>query len=68
LRPDAAPPPKPRAIRPEKRTRVIIDADAKNEADDQFAIVHALLTPSFELHGIVPAHIHPTKPISLRRM
>src|SRR5688572_4568172 len=41
---------------PEKRTRVIIDTDAQNEADDQFAIVHALLTPSFELHGIVPAH------------
>jgi purine nucleosidase len=25
------------------RRRVIIDTDAKNEADDQFAIVHALL-------------------------
>ena len=41
---------------PEKRARVIVNTDAKNEADDQFAIVHALLTPSFELHGIVPAH------------
>ena len=40
----------------EKRTRVIVNADAKNEADDQYAIVHALLTPSFELHGIIPAH------------
>ena len=40
----------------EKKTRVIIDTDAKNEADDQYAIVHALLTPSFELHGIIPAH------------
>jgi hypothetical protein len=39
-----------------RRTRVIINTDAKNEADDQFAIVHALLTPSFELHGIIPAH------------
>jgi purine nucleosidase len=28
------------------RRRVIIDTDAKNEADDQFAIVHALLSPS----------------------
>jgi inosine-uridine nucleoside N-ribohydrolase len=44
-----------------KRTRVIIDTDAKNEADDQFAIVHALLTPSFELHGIVPAHFGSAK-------
>lgn len=41
---------------PEKRARVIIDTDAKNEADDQFCIVQALLTPSFELHGIIPAH------------
>jgi inosine-uridine nucleoside N-ribohydrolase len=41
---------------PAKRLRVIVNSDAKNEADDQFAIVHALLTPSFELHGIIPAH------------
>lgn len=40
----------------EKRARVLISTDAKNEADDQFAIVHALLTPSFEVTGIVPAH------------
>jgi inosine-uridine nucleoside N-ribohydrolase len=39
-----------------KRTRVIVNTDAKNEADDQFAIVHALLTPSFEVHGVIPAH------------
>jgi purine nucleosidase len=39
-----------------KRARVIVNTDAKNEADDQFAIVHALLTPSFEIHGIIPAH------------
>jgi inosine-uridine nucleoside N-ribohydrolase len=50
-----------------KRTRVLIDTDAKNEADDQFAIVHALLTPSFELHGLVPAHFGTTKsPTSLQ--
>ena len=36
--------------------RVIINTDAKNEADDQYAIVHALLTPSFEVHGVIPAH------------
>ena len=40
----------------DKRSRVIINTDAKNEADDQYAIVHGLLTPTFELHGIVPAH------------
>ncbi len=41
---------------PQKLARVIINTDAKNEADDQYAIVHGLLTPMFELHGIVPAH------------
>jgi purine nucleosidase len=39
-----------------KRVRVILNTDAKNEADDQYAIVHTLLTPLFELHGIIPAH------------
>jgi inosine-uridine nucleoside N-ribohydrolase len=41
---------------PEVKRRVIVNTDAKNEADDQYAIVHAVLTPSFELHGIIPAH------------
>lgn len=40
----------------EKKARVILNTDAKNEVDDQFAIVHTLLTQSFELHGIIPAH------------
>jgi len=44
------------AYPPEVKQRVIINTDAKNEADDQYAIVHAVLTPSFELHGIIPAH------------
>ena len=43
------------AFPPEARKRVIVNTDAKNEADDQYAIVHAVLTPSFELHGIIPA-------------
>ena len=41
---------------PANRVRVILNTDAKNEADDQYAIVHAILTPLFELHGIIPAH------------
>ena len=41
---------------PDKMTRVIISSDVKNEADDQYAIVHALLSPSLEIHGISPAH------------
>jgi inosine-uridine nucleoside N-ribohydrolase len=44
------------SLPPEKMARVIINTDAKNEADDQYAIVHGLLTPMFDLHGIVPAH------------
>jgi purine nucleosidase len=38
------------------RRRVIINTDAKNEADDQFAIVHALLSPSLEVDGLIAAH------------
>jgi hypothetical protein len=44
------------AAAPEKMHRVIVNTMRKNEADDQYAIVHALLTPSFDLHGIIPAH------------
>ncbi len=39
-----------------KKVRVILSTDLKNEVDDQFAMVHALLTQSFDLRGIVPAH------------
>lgn len=39
-----------------KKIRLIINSDAKNEADDQFAIVHALLTPQFIVKGIIGAH------------
>jgi inosine-uridine nucleoside N-ribohydrolase len=39
-----------------KKIRLIINTDAKNEADDQFAIVHALLTPRFIIKGIIAAH------------
>jgi len=36
--------------------RIIVNTDAKNEADDQFAIVHALLSPTLEVRGLIPAH------------
>jgi purine nucleosidase len=39
-----------------KKARVIINTDTKAEADDQYAIVHGLLTPTFEIHGIIAAH------------
>ena len=39
-----------------KRVRVIVDTDCKNEADDQFALAHHLMTPRFDVRGIVAAH------------
>lgn len=36
--------------------RVIVNTDAKNEADDQYAIVHALLSPKFDNRGLIAAH------------
>lgn len=38
------------------RIRVLIDTDAKNEADDQYAIMHFLLSPMFDVCGIVATH------------
>lgn len=38
------------------RRRLIVDTDAKNEADDQFAIVHALLSPTLDVRGLIAAH------------
>lgn len=40
----------------EKIIRLIINTDAKNEADDQFAIVQAMLSPKFEHVGMIAAH------------
>lgn len=40
----------------EKQVRVITDTDAKNEADDQFAIAQALLSPKFDNVGFIGAH------------
>lgn len=42
---------------PEKRkVRYIIHADAKNEADDQYTIVHALMMDKFDVRGIIAGH------------
>ena len=40
----------------EKRIRVIVDTDAACEADDPFAIAHALMTKKFEVKGILAEH------------
>lgn len=41
-----------------KKIRVIIDTDAACEADDPFAIVHALLSPKLIVEGIIAEHFH----------
>ncbi len=40
----------------EKRVRYIIHSDAKNEADDQFTIAHALMTDKLDIKGIIGGH------------
>lgn len=44
------------AVPQEKQVRLITDTDAKNEADDQFAVVQALLSPKMDNVGLIAAH------------
>lgn len=44
------------AIPKGKQLRVIISTDAKNEADDQYAIVHSILSPRLDVRGVIAAH------------
>ena len=39
-----------------KKVRMIVHTDCKNEADDQFALAHHLMTPKFIVEGIVAGH------------
>ncbi|MBS5521867.1 MAG: nucleoside hydrolase [Clostridiales bacterium] len=39
-----------------KKIRVIVHTDCKNEADDQFALAHHLMTPKFIIPGIIAGH------------
>ena len=39
-----------------KKIRVIVDTDAACEADDPFAIVHALLSPKLIVKGVIAEH------------
>ena len=45
-----------------KQVRVLISSDVKNEADDQYAIVHQLLTPMFDVRAVVAAHFESKAP------
>jgi len=42
-------------MKPDRR-RIILDTDAKNEADDQYAVVHALLSDSLDVRALIAAH------------
>ncbi|EHD21099.1 MULTISPECIES: nucleoside hydrolase [Brenneria] len=49
-----------------KQIRVVISADAKNEADDDFAVAHAVLTPTMKVKGLIAAHYARTAPMMKR--
>lgn len=40
----------------QKKIRMIVHTDCKNEADDQFALAHHLMTPKFDVVGIIAGH------------
>ena len=42
----------------QKKVRMIIYTDCKNEADDQFAVAHHLMTPKFIVKGITAGHFN----------
>lgn len=41
-----------------KKVRMIVCTDCKNEADDQFAVAHHLMTPKFIVKGIIAGHFN----------
>ena len=57
-----APKSMPYTVPVEKQYRVILSMDTANEVDDALAIVHALLTPQFDVKGIVAAHFRTKLP------
>lgn len=42
----------------QKKVRVIVHTDCKNEADDQYALAHHLMTPKFIMKGIIAGHFN----------
>lgn len=42
----------------QKKIRMIVHTDCKNEADDQYAVAHHLMTPKFIVKGIVGGHFN----------
>lgn len=45
---------------PAKELRVFISSDASNEADDAYAVAHGLLTPTFDVRGLIAAQYNTT--------
>ncbi len=46
----------PYPVPQEKIRRLIVSTDMANEADDPFALAHALLTPLFDIKAVIAAH------------
>ena len=41
-----------------RKVRMLVHTDCKNEADDQFALAHHLMTPKFIIKGIIAGHFN----------
>lgn len=57
-------------VPPQKQKRVIVHTDFLNEADDPFAVLHALLTPSLSVERLIAGTLTPiprTSPRAPRR-
>lgn len=50
-----------------KKSRVIISTDAKNEVDDQFAIVQGALSESMDIKAFIAAHFGTEKSLTSMR-
>lgn len=46
----------PYSVPKEKQIRVIVDTDCNCEADDHFAVCHAIMTPKFEVKAVLAEH------------
>ena len=42
----------------QKQVRLLIYTDCANEADDQYTLAHLLMTPKFDVKGIIAAHFN----------
>ena len=45
----------------QKKVRVLVHTDCKNEADDQYALARHVMTPKFIVKGVIASHfnMHP---------